>query len=526
MQKPAPMQKPIDITNNHSTNQTVQQTATGLKIVAPANGVYLGAYDFLDGIRAFEQAVGKKVALLCPNDISEPARGGCVEGGVENTLPGRLCTGWRDACYNAGYITNIGLETSLGFPNAVFTPQDIIDGKIDAELRTLARDIKAWGKPVFWMYPREPIIQPGWGYDGGGYGPSGSDKYMDIIEASCPGLEVCPQLFNQYQSSYGDSCSTPGDNKCRDGRERYRDMCRHIHDVVESECPGCVTWVMGAMVPDIETDGYKSYYPGSAYVDWHAFDLYPAGEQAPKPFDQAVGPYWAEALSIDNKPVMIVEFGLHSYTKLPGDGQPRNIPVDRASWFEDFFEKVRTTPAKLGAVIYWQMGSEAFDGSNTRIETGDAAAAAWRAELQANPSFWLSEVTLANGQTLSASTWTPGPTIAPIGNGSDDGAGDVEGGDEGNGSTSQCYTNCMAEAGNTAATCNAWCAGQGVEGGEGDEGGDEDGATSTVCQSTQCYIDCMAEAGNTAQTCTNWCVSQGVCSGSGGCVGEDCALHD
>ena len=92
------------------------------KIVPPTKGIYLGAYNFDDnGLSAFEEAIGKKVAILGHSyDIKD--------GGTENTLPFFDIAGherWRQN----GYITIYNLETGLEFPNPQFTPQDIIEGR-------------------------------------------------------------------------------------------------------------------------------------------------------------------------------------------------------------------------------------------------------------------------------------------------------------------------------------------------------------------------------------------------------------
>ena len=354
---------------------------TGLKILAPDKGVYLGAYDFGgDGIKTFEQAIGTKVAIGNPSYIND--------GGTENTLP-CFDTAGHERAYQEGYTTTYEIEAALGCDKAgwctkpLFTPQDIINGKIDNELKQVAQEIKKWGRPIFWLYPREPLPQPGPGYDGGGYGPKGTETSQEVAgRTTCqkvPGTPgegyVCPALYNNY------GCSTVGDAMCLDGPERYRDMNKHIHDVVESVAPNHLTWVMGANT-GWQKGQYKMFYPENKYVDWHAFDRYEGGEDLSQ-FD----PYnswskhilWDEALSLGDKPIMILEFGVYKKS-----GERLN---NREKWFKAFLNDVRTNPKmkNLKAFMYWQV-------HDTRIESSDLATQAWQQEIKAHPNFWLSSV--------------------------------------------------------------------------------------------------------------------------------------
>ena len=171
----------------------------------------------------------------------------------------------------------------------------MIDGAIDTYLVPMAGDIADWGRPIFWMYPREPCIQPGWGYDGG-YGP---EDDLTEEEAESQGYSLDGEYGNPDEL---------------DGPERYRDMCRHIHDVIAPLAPN-ITWVMGAIVARFE-GACTQWYPGDAYVDRHAIDVYAGyGDDLPEPrwiyFDETVEPDWSEAFSpAPDKPFMIVELGV------------------------------------------------------------------------------------------------------------------------------------------------------------------------------------------------------------------------
>lgn len=328
------------------------------KIVAPPNGgVYLGTYNWGDnGVQIFEQIIGRKVAIGNPYSTHD--------GGTENTWPSFDVAG-HEQNWQAGYITWTEIETGLGaFENPKFIHQDVIDGNIDSYLITMAEDIKDWNRPVFWMYPREPSIQPAPGYDGGGYGPDGNLTRDEAIEGY----------------SFGDKAEY-GDLTELDGPERYRDMCRHIHDIMAPIAPK-ITWVMGAIVARYE-GAYTQWYPGDSYVDWHAIDVYSGMAEEPESgnFVDIIEPDWSEALFLNpNKPVIIVEFGVHANT---------DVGEDRSQWFNEFFQAAKTTHTQLGAFIYWQnfnVGEET--GAVTGIKSGDPCADDWHNEMNGPDSAW------------------------------------------------------------------------------------------------------------------------------------------
>ena len=346
---------------------------TGLKIVAPSKGIYLGAYDWREsnrkpGVLEFEEATGSKVALT--------SGGVCISGEGQPF--------WIDAAClkrlnGKGYVVLIDVV-----PRG-HSPQQILEGQADQLLTKVADAIKLANVPVMLAYPREPELQPRIGFDGGGYGPRGD--------------RVREQVDDAYGAYGGNDKNDP---MCLDGPERYRDMCRRIHDVIEARVPGVATWVAGAAVlfwPGQTTDNhYKLFYPGDAYVDWHAVNIYPAvagltdDPRPMKKWAEAVDRMWAEITATNpKKPVIIPEFGVHPQTG------------GRDAWFRDFFTEVRTNAkySNLKAFIYWQMGRDAFDGSNCRIRTTDSEAATWKTEILANRSFWHSDVKNSGGVTVT-----------------------------------------------------------------------------------------------------------------------------
>jgi hypothetical protein len=360
-----------------SAQSTVEvDDGSTLKITPPSRGVYLGAYDWREndrnpGVKEFEEAIGAKVAItsggVCVSSEGRPFS-------VDESCLRRL--------YEKGYVVLIDVV-----PRG-YSPRQIIEGEADQLLAEVADAIKSANVPVMLAYPREPELQPRIGFDGGGYGLRGE------------------QMRGEVDDPYGAyGCTDRDDPMCLDGPERYRDMCRHIHDVIEMHSPGIATWVAGAAVtfwPGNETSSqhYELFYPGDAYVDWHAINVYPAWSgdsddlRTSKKWGEIVDPIWAEITRISpDKPVIITEFGLHSQAG------------GTDAWFIDFFAEARTNPkySNLKAFIYWQMGEDAFDGSNCRIRRTDSAAETWKSEVLANRSFWFSDIKTSGGMTVTGS---------------------------------------------------------------------------------------------------------------------------
>ncbi|MCK4649948.1 hypothetical protein KAT36_01825 [Candidatus Pacearchaeota archaeon] len=371
----------------------ISSSSTGLKILPPDNGIYLGSYDFDNGLDVFEQAIGKKVAIA-PN----------VCFNAEATIP-KFDINCYEKLYQKGYVSVFGFEGTPDPKNpnpnkGDFTSQQIIDGDADYIFQDMAKDIKQFGKPIFWDYPREPRVQPGFGYDGGGYGHKADETYSEVLERG------------------GNPKAEYGNTNALDGPERYRDMCRHIHDVVEAECSGCVTWIMGAIINDVQVFGvnsksqlppplneltYIDFYPGDNYVDWHAIDIYSSSLETGvnMDFDSSAGESFQEIIAVSsNKPIMILEFGVFDSVN------------DRSNWFKDFFNHVKNDPKKkgydkIGAFNYWQMGVNVFDdmifNMYTRINSTYPSAQAWQTEIQANSNFWISNVNTGTPPTKTCS---------------------------------------------------------------------------------------------------------------------------
>lgn len=346
----------------------------GLKILPPpGGGIYLGAYNYQNsGVSDFEAAVGKKVAIF-PTGVGTS----CRDGGTEGTLP-RIDVACRERLWQQEYVSTYGIEALSR--RGAFSNQDIIDGRIDVELRQVARAIADWGRPIFWFYHREPRIQFG------GYGPKG-----DLPRGLCamePPPGVPERVREPTPEQLGHRCNFDqyGDPRKLDGPERYVAVARRIHDVVEGEIRAMgkdspITWVMGGIVEHASPGFYTRHYPGESYVDWHAFDWYP---WPPREYvSLSASPGWREASRLaPDKPILLMELGV-------SHGEGRRLEADRAAWFRAFFNDLRTNPAmrNLAALLYWQ-----DTAAKARLSPSRPDARVWQEEIRAVPRFWHSQV--------------------------------------------------------------------------------------------------------------------------------------
>jgi hypothetical protein len=332
-----------------------------LRILPRDGAIYLGTYDWGSAPTDFLAATNHDPVLSFSV---------CI-GGVE----GQPIFAER-ACFDgipADRIPQAGIEVR-GLEETV---DGIIAGAVDEELRQVADVISDWGRPIFWLYQREPSIQfPG-------YGPTG-----DLMAWEC-NEELGCNRSNQF-----------GDPELEDGPERFVALHRRIHDVMEGHIADLgrrsnLTYVMGAII-DSSPGSYTRFYPGDDYVDWHALDVYHGiSDEGGAPdcglrWDDLVASRWAEAMALaPDLPVAIVEFGSH------------RTNCDRAAYFEDFFASLGSDGdyANLGAIWYWQCGDEVFD-TYLGPAGSDAGTEAWRAELEAHPESWSNCVRLSDGSEV------------------------------------------------------------------------------------------------------------------------------
>jgi len=329
--------------------------ADSLKIVRRPNAIYIGSYDWAP--ISFDEAVGT-LSILAHGDTS------CI-GGVEGTPISPSLDCLRNLPEDQIYL--FGLELS-GLEESI---DDIINGVLDEDIGDVAQAFAEWGRPVFWLYQREPSIQfPGWG-------PTGDD-------------------YLRYE---GDRTGYFGDPTEDDAPERYVALQRRIHDVAEARINSLgllnrITWVQGAII-EPSAGAYRRYWIGEDYVDWHAMDIYfgidSESSEEPPPdcalrWADQVEHRWAELTDLaPGKPVMLVEFGASAAV------------CDREAYFRDLFAELEAGRyGELGAFMYWQENDPPFD-CYLEPHDEDPAAAAWHEEITTHPERWSSCALLSDG---------------------------------------------------------------------------------------------------------------------------------
>jgi hypothetical protein len=129
---------------------------------------------------------------------------------------------------------------------------------------------------------------------------------------------------------------------------------RHVHDLVVADGATNVIWVWD--VEGLSTrywrNSYHLLWPGSAYVDWIAWDPYNFASCRHKPwqtFEELVTPFyrWIRAQSFGKLPLMLAEFGTV--------GEPTGSDSKQA-WYAGAASSVSKFPA-LKALVYFDYPS-------------------------------------------------------------------------------------------------------------------------------------------------------------------------
>ncbi|MFC1610730.1 hypothetical protein ACFL6C_07220 [Myxococcota bacterium] len=366
-----------------------QATRTRKIVPDPNGGVYIG--DFPGTHDVFEQAIGRQVSVKGePCTVSDDV----IDGKEVQRLPA-VDIACLQQELDQGRVVRLTMQSWFCRDTpAAFTVQDVIDGKIDSELRSVARALAQWGGPVFWHYMVEPVVQ--WP----GHGPDGQDCRWRCDEVEGFPGGVCddipaadpPENFTQY-----------GDPAKLDKIERYIDYHRRIHDVMEWEIeqlglPSNITWVAGHGTGGPEGYSYGTYWVGDDYVDWHAYGTYAGATLDPsgavvvgcQPFPEDLDA-WNEVLSMGDKPVMLDEFGVMREFL----GEP--ACTDRAAWFAGFFDDLVTKYPQIGMLYYMELDLYPWA---TVIQPDDPAAAAWQSELANRPERWPQCLAISDGSQV------------------------------------------------------------------------------------------------------------------------------
>ena len=204
-----------------------------------------------------------------------------------------------------------------------FELDDIIAGKHDAYIRRFARDVDAWGKPLY--------IRLGHEMNGDWYAWS-------------------PACY----------ANTPA---------KFVRMWRHVHGIFEQQGVTNVKWVWSPHAEYTLDRNYPldQFYPGNAYTDVRGLDVYNWGNVNGNhwvSFSKAIGNDYAELLALpSNDPVWIAESGTHS------------APGSKARWFEEVRKSLKNRYPEVEVFVYFHNNQE---NGSFRTDTSNKALAAWR----------------------------------------------------------------------------------------------------------------------------------------------------
>ncbi len=311
---------------------TVAATLAGGKLVPSPAGIYAGLYNIGDTpagyaemadvlgltpsiVLAFHDWNGAGIEAPKPvlQDLLAPMEGeitGSVLGFAEQIARhgSVLALVWDPITY---LVEHPGYTFLPGGPNSPITFDDVLGGVYDDYIRTVARQIKAFGGPI--------MISPFGEYNVIGFCAFGRDGNEFILTANG-----------------GDLTGQHGDPSIPDGPERVRDTHRHIVDIFNEENVTNVTWFMyshSAYLNPADLDPAelavldlvhpRHYYPGDAYVDWIGNSAYVSNDDPELDLGYAIGHVIDayNAMGVD-KPFFLTEFGV---TESGGDSRADRI---------------------------------------------------------------------------------------------------------------------------------------------------------------------------------------------------------
>ncbi len=283
---------------------------------------------------------------------------------------GEFQTSYFDNVRNHGSLPMINWASQklgAGTDQADFQLRDIYNGNYDAYIQRWATAAKTWGHPFFLRFDHE---MNGWWY---------------------------PWAEGKTSSGVIVNGNSAGD---------YVKAWRHVHDIFVSVGATNVTWVWAPnqMGTSSQYPALSSLYPGDAYVDWTALDVYNkystwaginpllTGSEGMTWFKNS----YNEVLSVaPGKPMMLSEFASIE----AGDGGAK-----KAAWIKDALTtQFPTNFPKIKAVVYMNWDINA--GKTYPIQSSQAATDAWAAGIG-------SAIYAAN-QYASLNTF-PIPALAPV----------------------------------------------------------------------------------------------------------------
>jgi hypothetical protein len=294
---------------------TSRRADSGLTVLPPSRGIYLGAYQipaWHSEAERFRDTLGVSPPIVFSfHDFFAESNGStrpdktfsdAMEG--DNNLPplqvaSRLSNG-NTVLALAWAVYCCDIE-STAFWFRLKKPHDHINrllaGQHDDFIRQTARQIRDWGGPIMLT------IVPEMNWQGQFLFGANGRSWIDGVDNIC----------NAY-----------GDPTWPDGPERIRDLNMRVIDIFRAEGAHNVTWFMYSanqyMAPGVEGQSRwlhpKYYYPGDAYMDWVGQSVYftdPAwnhGFEDTGSFEAVFRPGYDAWRSVTQRPMILPEFGL------------------------------------------------------------------------------------------------------------------------------------------------------------------------------------------------------------------------
>lgn len=326
------------------------------KLPAPVRGTYLGVYTppapFEPGrVDAFERSIGKSASIImwyqpwAANNRSRVDTGAIVAMMRRGKVPMISWEPW-DTGSNARAVKDPANQ-------AAYRLVAINRGEYDPYIRQWARSLRAIGGPI--------MLRPMHEMNGRWYPWSGT---------------------------------TNGNSPAQ-----FIAAWRRMHRIFQEEGATNVTWVWSInheSLPATKSNGYASYYPGDAYVDWTGISGFNGATSPRSKQWRLFGQRFKSSLAYLRtlkKPIVIAEIASL------GNGP------DKAAWIADAFATLRKTPEVKG-IVYFDSNETRTFPENWRVDSSKESLAAFREA--AAPSFFMGSVPPVLykwAHSLSAEEW-------------------------------------------------------------------------------------------------------------------------
>ncbi len=154
--------------------------------------------------------------------------------------------------------------------NCGYSNASVAAGQHDADIIAVAKNIKAYGQPIFLRWFWE----------------------FNLSDASNGGRSACYDPLTDDPGGYFNATN-------------FIAAWRHLHDVFVAQNVTNVIWLWCASSGGSAHAPATAYYPGDAYVDWTGFDGYALS--ANESLTQTFGSMYTTVTAMSNKPVMVAE---------------------------------------------------------------------------------------------------------------------------------------------------------------------------------------------------------------------------